>query len=124
MEGLGVVAHEAEGARYLAALGFSSEVCGLVRGHVEAKRYLVGTRSGYAERLSRASVRTLELQGGAMSSEEARSFERHSHVREMLALRVWDEAAKDTDARPPGLESYRERLLDPVRSEQDAGLEG
>src|SRR5262252_1145827 len=48
MAGLGIVRHEDVGADHLVALGFGARVVELVRGHVAAKRYLVGADRAYA----------------------------------------------------------------------------
>lgn len=40
-ENVGRVGHEAIGASYLRALGFSEAVCRLVNSHVAAKRYVL-----------------------------------------------------------------------------------
>ena len=116
MPGLGVVRHEHLGAEFLARAGYPDAVCELVRGHVEAKRYLVATKPGYAERLSTASQGTLALQGGALTAEEVERFAADPLGRDKLRLRVFDERAKETDARVPGLDHYTE-LLARVRSE-------
>jgi predicted HD phosphohydrolase len=65
MGGYGVVSHERLGADYLRRAGFSERMARLVEYHVEAKRYLT-FGAGYYERLSEASRRTLEYQGGVM----------------------------------------------------------
>ncbi len=62
--------------------------------HVEAKRYLVTVEPSYQACLSADSVRSLALQGGPMSQAEAISFERQSYFQDAVALRRWDEAAK------------------------------
>jgi gamma-butyrobetaine dioxygenase len=77
---------------------------------VAAKRYLVATRPEYRERLSEASTKTLALQGGAMSDEEAQAFAASPYFRDLLRLRSWDEAAKDPAAVVPGLDTYRDRI--------------
>jgi putative nucleotidyltransferase with HDIG domain len=59
MDGFGVIDHEGLGASWLRERGFSSKVCAVVGGHVAAKRYLVATDPGYAQRLSEASRQTL-----------------------------------------------------------------
>ena len=110
MGGIGVVHHEEVGAAWLAGLGFSADVTELVRGHVEAKRYLVAARSGYAERLSEASVHTLAHQGGPMSPEEQRAFDRDPLREAKLRLRAWDEEAKVPGRETPGLDHYRALL--------------
>jgi predicted HD phosphohydrolase len=62
--------------------------------HVEAKRYLVTVEPSYRACLSADSVRSLALQGGPMSDAEAARFERQSYFQDAVALRRWDEAAK------------------------------
>lgn len=108
MGGVGVVEHELVGARWLAERGVSEEVVELVRGHVDAKRYLVFAHADY--RLSEASAITLSYQGGPMSEDEAAAFERRPLFRSCLRLRGWDEQAKDPHRVVAPLEAYRERL--------------
>jgi predicted HD phosphohydrolase len=115
MDGLGVVRHEAIGADHLAALGFAASVTELVRGHVAAKRYLVGSDAAYAARLSEASRGTLRHQGGAMNANERRAFEALPAHRAMLRLRSWDEAAKDPARRVDDLSAYAALLRDHLR---------
>ncbi len=85
--------HEIVGGRHLSQY-FGPEVCAPVRMHVAAKRYLCRVEPGYLERLSPASRRTLRLQGGPISDEEARDFEARPHGREAIRLRRWDDAGK------------------------------
>src|ERR1700760_1552856 len=66
--------HGSGGARWLAQW-FGPEVTEPVRLHVAAKRYLCATEPGYFGRLSPESVRTLALQGGPMSPEQAAAVE-------------------------------------------------
>lgn len=110
MGGYGVVAHESVGAQRLLDAGCSARMANLVRRHVDAKRYLCATRPAYAARLSDASRQTLQWQGGPMSPAEVDEFERLPDRRAVLALRTWDEVAKDPDASPPPLSTYREAL--------------
>lgn len=112
MEGLGVLRHEEVGADHLAGLGFCADVVDLVRGHVAAKRYLVGAEPGYAARLSEASRATLRHQGGPLSTSERRAFEALPHFRALLRVRAWDEAAKQRDLRVDDLSSYASLLRD------------
>ncbi|WP_458378784.1 phosphonate degradation HD-domain oxygenase [Pseudomonas chlororaphis] len=95
MGGFGVVSHERLGADYLRRAGFSERLARLVEYHVQAKRYLTFKESGYYERLSQASRRTLEYQGGVMSAEEARAFEQDPLCAVSLRMRQWDEQAKE-----------------------------
>lgn len=97
MGGFGVVSHERLGADYLRRAGFSERMARLVEYHVQAKRYLTLKEPGYYERLSEASRRTLEYQGGVMSAEEAEAFERDPLCEVSLRMRQWDERAKDMD---------------------------
>ena len=95
MGGYGVVSHERLGADYLREAGFSERLARLVEYHVQAKRYLTLRQSGYFERLSEASRRTLEYQGGVMSEAEADAFEADPLCALSLRMRRWDELAKE-----------------------------
>ncbi|HTO56790.1 MAG TPA: phytanoyl-CoA dioxygenase family protein [Pseudomonadales bacterium] len=97
MDGFGVAEHERIGAAYLLSRGFSERVVRLVGGHVDAKRYLTYAQPDYFARLSAASKRTLEFQGGPMKAAEARAFERDAAFDDILRLRRCDEAAKVAD---------------------------
>ena len=110
MDGLGVVDHEGIGAQLLRDAGCSPGLADLVENHVAAKRYLCFRDAVYLDKLSEASRGTLVFQGGAMNENEARRFAAKPNLQEILALRSWDEQAKDPAARPPELECYRERL--------------
>ena len=95
MGGYGVVSHERLGADYLREAGFSERLARLVEYHVEAKRYLTLREPGYFERLSEASRRTLEYQGGVMTEVEADEFARDPLCAVSLRMRHWDEQAKE-----------------------------
>lgn len=110
MPGLGVVEHEHVGAALLARAGYPAEVCELVRGHVEAKRFLVATKPDYARNLSPASVQTLALQGGPMLEAEVAAFRVDPLYRDKLRLRTFDERAKEPDWQVPGLTHYQPLL--------------
>ena len=101
--------HEETGARWLAER-FGPEVSEPVRLHVAAKRYLCATDAGYFRQLSPASVHTLKLQGGPMSSEEIRAFEREPYYREAVRVRRWDDQGKVAGLKVPPLEAYLDRL--------------
>ena len=72
-----------------------------VRLHVAAKRYLCATEPGYFGLLSAESVRTLALQGGPMTPEQAAAFEALPYARDAVAVRRWDDEAKDPAVTPP-----------------------
>ena len=107
MDGCGVVDHELIGARYLAERGFSERVTRLVAGHVAAKRYLTFANPNYFAKLSAASRKTLEFQGGRMTADEAAAFERDPLFEIYLRLRTWDERAKEPHMPLPDLGQYR-----------------
>ncbi len=91
--------HESLAARAL-LLHFGPSVAGIVGLHVQAKRYLVATHETYARRLSPDSVRSLALQGGAMSAREAAEFMAGPLAHDALRLRLWDDAGKRPDWGP------------------------
>ncbi|WP_149087232.1 phosphonate degradation HD-domain oxygenase [Pseudomonas prosekii] len=95
MGGFGVVSHERLGADYLRRAGFSERLARLVEYHVQAKRYLTLKQPGYFQRLSEASRRTLDYQGGVMTLAEAEDFERDPLCAISLRMRQWDEQAKE-----------------------------
>ncbi|MGG2022779.1 phosphonate degradation HD-domain oxygenase [Pseudomonas sp. S8] len=111
MGGYGVVSHERLGADYLREAGFSERLARLVQYHVEAKRYLTLREPGYFERLSEASRRTLEYQGGVMTEAEADAFERDPLCAVSLRMRQWDELAKEMDIPVIDLQVFKEKAV-------------
>jgi phosphonate degradation associated HDIG domain protein len=85
--------HDDAGAEVLQPF-FPPVVTECVRLHVAAKRYLCATDPGYFSKLSPASVHTLSLQGGPMSSEEIAAFRKNPFHSEAVRVRLWDEAGK------------------------------
>lgn len=92
--------HEALGDAFLKQ-HFGPEVTEPVRLHVAAKRYLCGTEADYFARLSSDSVRSLALQGGPMSQEEAAVFGAQPYALDAVQLRRFDEGAKVKDLAVP-----------------------
>ncbi|CAI8982951.1 2-amino-1-hydroxyethylphosphonate dioxygenase (glycine-forming) [Pseudomonas sp. IT-P253] len=111
MGGFGVVSHERLGADYLRRAGFSERMARLVEYHVQAKRYLTLKEPGYYERLSEASRRTLEYQGGVMTAEEAKAFEQDPLCAISLRMRQWDELAKEMGVPVIDLAVLKEKAL-------------
>lgn len=107
--------HSHAGADWLATW-FPAEVTEPVRLHVAAKRYLCAVEPGYFERLSPASVYTLNVQGGPMSATEAERFAAHPYAADAVALRRWDEAAKDPNATVPDFAHYHPVLARLIRT--------
>jgi gamma-butyrobetaine dioxygenase len=101
--------HGERGAAWLARW-FPAALTEPVRLHVAAKRYLCATEPGYLGLLSPASVYTLSLQGGPMTEAEAAAFAAGPHAAGAVAVRRWDDAAKDPAADVPGFAAYRHLL--------------
>lgn len=101
--------HERQGEAWLARW-FGPEVTAPVRLHVDAKRYLCTAEPGYFSALSRASVRSLELQGGPFTAEAARAFIAQPRAEDAVRLRRWDETAKIRGKETPPLEHFRPHL--------------
>jgi predicted HD phosphohydrolase len=107
LPGVNDAQHAEAGAEAVrAALG--DRVAGPVGLHVEAKRYLVARQGAYAEVLAPDSVASLALQGGPMSAEEQRAFERLPHAQRALDLRRADERGKVDGLEVAGLAEWME----------------
>lgn len=97
--------HQYRGVSVLKTM-FPDAVIVPVRLHVDAKRYLCATDSAYWERLSEDSKRSLVLQGGTFSPEEAAEFISQPHAQAAVQLRRWDDLAKVAGRETPDLEHY------------------
>ncbi len=78
-----------------------------IRLHVAAKRYLCAAEPRYLASLSSASLESLTLQGGPMSTEETKAFLSLPHAQEAIVLRHADDAAKVKGLAVPQLATYR-----------------
>ena len=85
--------HEEAGARFLESR-FPPEVTEPIRLHVAAKRYLCAVDKAYFDQLSDASVNSLNVQGGPMTTQEIRQFETNPHYRDAVRLRRYDDDGK------------------------------
>ena len=101
--------HSHTGAEWLAGW-FGPAVTEPIRLHVDAKRYLCAVEPGYFALLSPASVHTLAVQGGPMTSAQAEAFAARPYGQDAVRLRRWDEAAKDPDAPTPEFGHFRPLL--------------
>jgi 2-amino-1-hydroxyethylphosphonate dioxygenase (glycine-forming) len=119
MDGFGIQDHEAIGAAFLTERGFSFRLTRLVESHVAAKRYLTLRESGYHDKLSEASKKTLEFQGGPMSDEEADLLEEDILFREIIQMRRWDEAAKREHMPIPSMDIFRQLIIQHLISQPD-----
>ena len=89
---------------------FTEAVLEPIRMHVDAKRYLCHVDAAYWASLSPASQRSLVVQGGPFAAEEAETFLRQPFAADAVALRRWDDGAKDPTEKPPDLAHYRSVL--------------
>lgn len=85
---------------------FSDAVLEPIRLHVDAKRYLCAVDHNYWSTLSDASKKSLELQGGIYSDEDAAKFESNTYGQEAIRLRRYDDLAKIPGALTPDLSHY------------------
>ncbi len=92
--------HEDAGAEVLERF-FPSVVTDCCRHHVAAKRYLCATRPEYFQRLSEASIHSLNLQGGPMTSDEVAEFEKNPNLKAIIGVRYLDDAGKRPDMKTP-----------------------
>jgi len=97
--------HEDIGSAYLARW-FPPAVTEPIRLHVPAKRYLCQVEPDYFDGLSPASVRSLDLQGGTFTSDEAQAFIAQPYAEDAARLRRWDDLAKDPAAETPPLDHF------------------
>jgi len=79
-------------------------------------RYLTGADADYLGLLSAESVRTLSLQGGPMTAAEVTAFEELPFFRDAVAVRRWDDQAKDPTVTAPPFAHFAPLLEPLVRS--------
>lgn len=106
--------HEDAGAEVLARF-FPSVIVDCVRHHVAAKRYLCATKPDYFNRLSEASVHSLNLQGGPMSDDEVAEFENNPNLKRIIQVRYLDDAGKRSDMDTPDFARFApmvQRMVD------------
>lgn len=101
--------HEDAGCAWLAKY-YPPAVTEPVRLHVAAKRYLCSVDPDYLRGLSAASVKSLQLQGGVFTREEAAEFLRLPFGEDAVRLRRWDDMGKVVGLAVPGLVAYRDAL--------------
>ena len=92
--------HEDAGAAVLEEF-FPKVITDCCRHHVAAKRYLCATDPEYFQKLSTASIHSLNLQGGPMSEAEINDFEKNPNLKKILKVRLYDDAGKIPDMITP-----------------------
>ena len=100
--------HEEIGYEYLKKF-FKKEIVEPIKHHVIAKRYLAREKK-YFDRLSEASVVSLELQGGVLDTKEAKLFEKQEFFKEAIMLRKFDETAKKIGVKIKDIIQYKDLL--------------
>lgn len=101
--------HEVLGQEWLERW-FPPAVTEPVRLHVEAKRYLCAVDPAYLGLLSEPSRVSLQLQGGVMSERQVQDFEATEFAQDAVALRKWDDRAKDPDFQTPDIRYFTTHL--------------
>lgn len=104
------------------AKSFPASVTQPIALHVAAKRYLCASDPGYLAGLSKASLQSLELQGGAMTAQQAAQFEQMPFAPDAVRLRRWDDLAKKQGAHAAPLSAYRELLEQVLQRASGADL--
>jgi phosphonate degradation associated HDIG domain protein len=95
---------------------FPPDVVEPIRLHVDAKRALCALDPGYYDALSDDSKRSLDLQGGIYTPEEARFFAAKPYARDAMRVRRWDDQAKVPGKATPGLDHYLEVVARTTRT--------
>ncbi|RJF96564.1 HD domain-containing protein [Noviherbaspirillum cavernae] len=85
---------------------FPDAVLEPIRLHVDAKRYICATDFEYALHLSPDSKRSLQLQGGIFTPEQATQFIGKPFAEDAIRLRRWDDLAKVAGMETPSLASF------------------
>ena len=104
--------HESIGANYLKDF-FSKKIIEPILLHVDAKRFLARDNK-YYNSLSEASIISLKLQGGIMSSKEVKKFKQNKNYINAIKLRRFDENAKKQNIKIKKIEDYKELLISKI----------
>jgi len=101
--------HENIAASYLSKI-FIEDVVAPVRDHVKAKRWLCSTDKYYYDRLSVASKKSFEEQGGYMTPKEMADFSSSKYFHTSIKVREIDDRAKEKDKSPNPIEFYKSHI--------------
>ena len=100
--------HESIGYEYLKNF-FKKEIVEPIKYHVLAKRYLCRNKK-YYNLLSKASKKSLKLQGGILNKKESNEFEKKLFFKNSIKLRKFDELAKNTNIKIKSINDYKNLL--------------
>ncbi len=107
MDGYGVKDHGKLASEYLKNIGVSKNIYKLIEKHTDVKRYLVTKNiNDYYNKLSEASKKTFEIQGGRMSNEELKSMDRNIKLADMIKVRIYDDKSKIRNREPYQMEKF------------------
>ena len=119
MEGLGVVNHEGFGRRFLEEHGCSERVGKAGRSTCPSQALSLLQKP----EILRAALRGLKghacLARRPDDETEATTFESSDDFKTILAIRSWDELAKDPDLEVAPLEAYRSRLINHLAAQEE-----
>lgn len=101
--------HEEAGAQFLASY-FPASVTEPIRLHVAAKKYLCAVDKSYFDRLSAASMLSLEVQGGSMTEIQVAEFEANPYHLSAVRARLYDDDGKVAGLNIKPVGSYRDKL--------------
>ena len=111
--------HEDAGAQVLEKF-FPKVISDCCRFHVAAKRYLCATDPEYFSKLSEASLHSLSLQGGPMSSDEISKFEENPNLEKIITVRHLDDAGKDPNLETPDFWHFAPKVQSMVKQKTGA----
>ena len=77
------------------------------------KKYLARNKK-YFDDLSEASKTSLKLQGGIMSDNEAKQFEKNKNYKNAIKLRRFDEGAKKQNIKIKNIKDYKKLLISKI----------
>ena len=86
--------HARLGATFLGAIGFSDDVCWMVRHHMDAVRFLSATDPTYVATLSPGRVEALQSAGGPMPPDQRRALEADERWPRVLSMLTYDQVAR------------------------------
>ena len=106
--------HENLGADYLSEY-FGEAVTLPIRAHVDSKRYLSAVEKEYYELLSEASKKSLEVQGGPFTKEQADEFIQKPFMKQAVEIRRFDDQAKILNKKTPDLSHFKQYVVQSLK---------
>ena len=107
--------HEHAGEKLLRDF-FPAVITDCVNYHVAAKRYLCATDPEYFAKLSPASVHSLNLQGGPMTTGEVAEFKQNPHLEAIIQVRLYDDMGKVAGMKTPSYAHFAPRVAQVVNA--------